>query len=173
MTDYEKNMRLALAEAEQALGRGEFPVGCVIVEDGKVIANGQRNNSVGESVNETDHAEIIALRKFSESGKHNPKNAVLFCTLEPCLMCYAAIILSGIRTIVYAYEDAMGGGTSVDLKPLPPLYSGSEITVVKDVLRKESLSLFLRFFENPENRYWKGSYLEAYTLLQKSETSGL
>lgn len=165
--DDEKYMKIAIAQAETALDAGEFPVGCVIVYDGRVVATGARQNTSKESLNEVDHAEIIALREFS--GLSQPietEKATVVCTMEPCLMCYAAIILSGIRRIVYAYEDVMGGGTSCDLFMLPPLYADAVMTVKKGVLRDKSLELFARFFKNPENRYWEKSLLESYTLSQ-------
>ena len=40
-------------------------------------------------------------------------------------MCFGAILLSGIGKLVWAYEDAMGGGTSLSREKLAPLY-GSE-----------------------------------------------
>ena len=86
--------------------------------------------------------------------------------MEPCLMCYAALILAGIGKIVYAYEDVMGGGISCELSLLKPLYSNSPITVVADVLRTESLKLFQAYFSNPVNNYWKNSLLAEYTLDQ-------
>ena len=167
--NYNHYMTIALRQAEEALGKGEFPVGCVIVCGDAVVATGVRQNSSEALLNEIDHAEIIALREFSgKSGPADKTEAVLFCTLEPCLMCYAAIMLSGIRTIVYAYEDVMGGGTSVDLSGLAPLYSKADMAIVPDVMRTGSLHLFIRFFENPENRYWSNSLLEKYTLSQKN-----
>ncbi len=168
MNTYNKYMTIALEQAVEAFEKGEFPVGCVIVAGGRVVATGKRVNSSG-SINEVDHAEVVALREFSEKKVHVDKeDVVLYCTLEPCLMCYAAIMLSGIKTVVYAYEDVMGGGTSVDLSESAPLYSEAGMTIVSGILRAESLGLFIRFFENPENRYWKDSLLEEHTLSQKN-----
>ena len=45
-------------------------------------------------------------------------------------MCFSTLILSGIRTIVYGYEDVMGGGTRLNLDELPPLYADMKVTVV-------------------------------------------
>ena len=60
-------MEEALAEARQALERGEFPVGCVIVHEGKIIATGSRQGTAGDLVSETDHAEILALKQLERS----------------------------------------------------------------------------------------------------------
>jgi tRNA(adenine34) deaminase len=114
---------------------------------------------------EIDHAEIRALKALEAfGGEFRPDDAVLYCTMEPCLMCFAAIILSGIKTIVFAYEDAMGGGTGVDLASAGPLYKESRVRIVPHILRQKSLDLFYKFFNKEHNLYWKGSLLEAYTL---------
>jgi len=163
--NYDFYMKQALDQAELALNDGEFPVGCVIVHKDNVVVRSRRANSANQNMNEIDHAEIIALKHLSGIVPISErKDVVLYSTMEPCLMCFAAIMLSGIQHVVYAYEDAMGGGTACNRQILPPLYSSAEMTLVKGIMRKESLDLFKRFFLLPYNRYWKGSYLEQYTL---------
>ncbi|MGD2150526.1 MAG: deaminase, partial [Desulfobacterales bacterium] len=121
----------------------------------------------GDFPNEIDHAEIIALKQLINLKVNIDKNrVVLFTTLEPCIMCLGAMILSGISEIVYAYEDIMGGGTNCDLTKLTPLYKDCRISIVPNVLRQESLELFKAFFKNPKNSYWRGSLLAGYTLSQ-------
>ncbi|MBU1168263.1 MAG: nucleoside deaminase [Proteobacteria bacterium] len=162
---HETYMKEALIQAESALAEGDFPVGCVIVLKDTIISMGRRENASVHGVNEIDHAEINALKQIDYPGTDpRRKDMILYSTMEPCLMCFAAILLSGIRHIVYAYEDAMGGGTSCDRTHLSPLYRTPEIVIVPGVMRDESLSLFKQFFLSPGNRYWKGSYLEDYTL---------
>lgn len=158
-------MKAAIAEAEIALANNEFPVGCVIVYNDEIIAKGSRLGSSNTIPDEIDHAEIIALKNL---GRYNidRTRAALYCTMEPCLMCFGAILLSGIGKIVYAYEDAMGGGTNCDLKQLSPLYRNNRIRIIPHVLREESLKLFKTFFANPQYNYWKGSLLAEYTLSQ-------
>lgn len=166
--DYAYFMGKALAQAREALSRGEFPVGCVIVRGGRIIATGARRGTAGGAVNETDHAEMLALRRLESLGPEVAREELaLFCTMEPCLMCFGAILLSGIGTLVWAYEDAMGGGTACDRSILSPLYRDRRITIVPRVLRAESLSLFKSFFRNPANGYWAGSLLAEYTLAQE------
>jgi tRNA(adenine34) deaminase len=163
-------MGLALEQARNAFDAGEFPVGCVIVQDEQVISAGARQGTTKDRAffSEIDHAEIRALKQL-EQGKilFNPERATLFSTMEPCLMCYGAIILSGIKKIVYAYEDPMGGGTGCNLKKMPPLYEKCDIKVVSGILREKSLDLFYNFFNNETNLYWKNSCLERYTLEQR------
>ena len=164
--DHDFFMREALKEAEKALLSNEFPVGCVVVSEGSIIATGSRTGTKGLVANELDHAEIVALRNLETSDRH-PSGMTLYTTMEPCLMCLGAIVIHGIGQIVYAYEDAMGGGTSCTLAELPALYRNSKISIISDVLRKESLALFKAFFSNPDNRYWQNSLLAEYTLAQK------
>jgi tRNA(adenine34) deaminase len=161
-------MEKALTEAQQALDRGEFPVGCIIVDAENVIASGSRQGTTGIVANETDHAEILALKQLEAYGPVDRSRLTLYSTMEPCLMCFGAILISGIRRIVFAYEDVMGGGTRCDISRLPALYSDRPVAIVSHILRDKSLCLFKRFFSNPLNTYWKDSLLSQYTLAAAS-----
>ncbi len=167
--DHEHFMRLALREADKAMAANEFPVGCILVHADQVVASGARQASRRDQRNELDHAEIVALRRLAEHPEAiPPRHLTLYCTMEPCLMCFAALMLEGIGTIVYAYEDAMGGGTACDLSSLPPLYRRRRPRVLGGVLRRESLARFKAFFSNPQNDYWQDSWLAEYTLAQEN-----
>lgn len=168
MKHHEDCMHLALAEAAVALAEGEFPVGCVIVRDGVAVARARRRNSSGVHANELDHAEILALRLLlRDFPAADCSRMTAYSTMEPCLMCYAALLLCGIRRFVWAYEDVMGGGTSLQLNLLPGLYSEMQVELVPHVLRRESLTLFQDFFRRHD--YWRDSPLARYTLAQKLE----
>lgn len=163
VVDHETPMRAALTEARRALAAGEFPVGCVVTHRGRIVARGARRNSRGG--NELDHAELVAVRSLlSGPDPPTPAEMVVYATMEPCLMCFSTLILNGFRTIVYAYEDAMGGGTGLDLQALPPLYAAMEVRVTGGVCRADSLELFQRFFRDEKNEYWRDSLLARYTL---------
>lgn len=163
----ETYMKIALDRAREALDDGDFPVGCVLVASDGVLVSGRRRNSAVN--NELDHAEIVALRKLAKDKPSyvDGESLTLYSTMEPCLMCFSTLILNNVRTIVYGYEDAMGGGTSLDLGGLKPLYSAMEIKVVPNVLRAECLQLFKRFFKDAGSDYWRDSLLARYTLEQK------
>ncbi len=164
-------MRAALSEAELALAAGEFPVGCVLAQDGRILAQGRRSNSGSASRNELDHAEIVTLRGLlaAQSGL-NCSRVTCYSTLEPCLMCYSTMLLSGIRRFVWAYEDVMGGGTSVPLAQLAPLYQAMRVELLPGLLRRESLALFTNFFQN--HSYWQGSLLAEFTLAEHQRSNG-
>ena len=163
---HEPYMRRALEEARKALDAGEFPVGCVLVHEGRVVAAGGRENS-GVDGNEFDHAEIVALRRLLDTDPSlDCAEIVVYSTLEPCLMCYTTLILNGFRTIVYGYEDVMGGGSSLELERLSPLYASMQVKVIPGVERAGCLDLFQRFFQDEKNDYWRDSPLSQYTLDQ-------
>ena len=173
MSADEDCMVLALKAAEAALALGEFPVGCVIMQGSDVVVTGARQGTGdGEKrASELDHAEILALRQL-ELLDIDRGALTLYCTMEPCLMCFAAIMLSGIKKVVFAYEDVMGGGTNCDRNALSPLYRDCGVQMIPGVMRGESLGLFYQFFNRPQNVYWRGSLLERYTLEQGGRFSG-
>jgi len=171
MKTHERFMKMALVEARDALGRNEFPVGCLLVADGEVVAQGSRQNSrffdSQQSANELDHAEIVALRNLIDQAPDTERRKItVYSTMEPCLMCFSTLILNNLHKIVYAYEDVMGGGSDLPLHLLRPLYRQKEVTVIPGVLRSESLDLFKKFFASPDNNYWQDSLLAKYTLEQ-------
>ena len=166
--DLQTSMRAALDEARRAFAAGEFPVGCVITtRQGRIVARGARKNSrVG---GEIDHAEVVAVRSLLADPDRcpDPAELIVFSTMEPCLMCFSTLILNGLRTIVYAYEDVMGGGTGLDLQTLPPLDPAMDVDVIGGICRTESLALFQRFFREDPHGYWRDSLLARYTLAQE------
>ena len=165
--DYAFFMSRALEEARLVLSTGEFPVGCVMAYEDRVLVTGARHHSTPDKLNELDHAEMLALRKLVDLDEGIDREKVtVFSTLEPCLMCYGALIVNGIRHIVFAYEDVMGGGTNIDLKRLNPFYGEMEITIIPHVFRQKSLMLLKEFFSAPQNAYLKESLLAQYTLNQ-------
>ena len=163
--NHERFMEKALEGARRALAMGEFPVGCVMVYEDEILVTGGRRRSAPEGQNELDHAEMLALRALIDLERNIDRSRVsVFSTLEPCLMCYAALIINGIRHIIYAYEDVLGGATGLDLTGLNPFYREMEVTVVPGVLRHESLMLFKRFFSDPDNRYLRDTLLARHTM---------
>ncbi len=165
LMNHQRFMRIALAGGRTALDAGEFPVGCVLVEDDRVLVQGQRTNSSGTNFNELDHAEITALRHLlAMNPQTDCSHITIYSTMEPCLMCYTTMLLSGIRRFVWAFEDIMGGGTNVPLKQLHDLYANMQVELVPNVLRAEALILFQNFFRR--HAYWRDSLLARYTLAQ-------
>ena len=121
-------MRAALAEAKNAAGEGEIPVGAIIVVNGEIIATG-RNCSVATS-DPSAHAEIIALRAAGSGlGNYRLPNATLYVTLEPCVMCTGAIVQARLKRVVFGAYDKKAGalGSVEDLSDSPALNHRFEI----------------------------------------------
>lgn len=115
-------MEKALDEANVALTHLEVPVGCVIVENGQVIANG--SNRTNETRNATRHAEMEAIDKVldicqaaslsQEQAAQKFGKCELYVTCEPCIMCATALSIVGIRSVYYGCNnDRFGGCGSV------------------------------------------------------------
>ena len=101
-------MRLALSLAETAKGRGEVPVGAVIVRDDQVLATGF--NLREHSHDPCAHAELIAIRRASAALRNwRLVDCELFVTLEPCLMCAGAIYQSRLKKVHFATRDPKAG----------------------------------------------------------------
>jgi tRNA(adenine34) deaminase len=102
-------MVLALAAARAAGGRGEVPVGAVLVAaDGQVLA--QDGNRIIEQCDPTAHAEMLVLRAGAATlANERLTGTSLYVTLEPCAMCAGAASLARVARIVFAASDPKGG----------------------------------------------------------------
>jgi tRNA(Arg) A34 adenosine deaminase TadA len=110
MSHDEATMRIALEEAQAAAGRGEAPIGAVVIdpETGEILARAG-NSPIGRH-DPTAHAEILALREASERrGNYRLTGLSLFVTLEPCAMCAGAISHARIGRLVFGATDEKGG----------------------------------------------------------------
>ena len=100
MTD-NNYIKLALEQAKKSVNAGGFPAGAIIVKDGKIIAEGI---SVGFKHNDpSGHAETIAIRKACKKlNTSNLEGAILYESIECCVMCFSVAYWAGISKIVYA-----------------------------------------------------------------------
>lgn len=104
-------MDIALEEARVAAGRGEVPVGAVLVDgaSGKVLA--RAGNRTEEEADPTAHAEMLVIREAAAAlGAPRLAGCDLYVTLEPCAMCATAISFARIRRLYYGAGDPKGGG---------------------------------------------------------------
>ena len=112
--DDEYYMQQALKEAQKAYEEDEVPIGAVIVMRDKVIARAY--NQVEKLNDSTAHAEIIALTSaFNFLGSKYLPEAILYVTIEPCLMCAGALYWSKINKIVYGANDEKNGALTLSL----------------------------------------------------------
>jgi len=138
-------MRAALDEARAAGARGEVPVGALVVLDEQLLAHAG-NASIAEH-DPTGHAEVRALRAAAaRTRNYRLPGAVLYVTVEPCVMCMGAALHARVARLVYGCPDPKGGaaGSVVDLAGEPRL--NHRIAVHAGVLGAESRALLQDFF---------------------------
>ncbi len=138
-------MRLAIEQARLAQQRGEVPVGAVLVKNDQVIASG--GNAPIALHDATAHAEIATLRTAGAAlGNYRLDDTVLYVTLEPCLMCAAAIVHARVRRVVFGAFDPKAGaaGGLIDAFALKGL--NHRVDVFGGVLEEECGALLSGFF---------------------------
>lgn len=136
-------MRQALGAAEAAFELGEVPVGAVLVCATDVFS---AYNLRERKHDPTAHAEMLVLQKASEKLGRWRLGGTLYTTLEPCLMCAAALGQARIDRLVYGARDPKGGGCGslFDLVREPRL--NHQIEVMGGVLEEASSKLLKAFF---------------------------
>jgi tRNA(adenine34) deaminase len=147
-------MRRALAAAELAGGRGEVPVGAVVVVGGEIISIAHNERETGGDP--TAHAEILALRRAAATlGRWRLLDADLFVTMEPCPMCAGALVNARVRRLYFGCDDPKAGAvrTLFNLTDDPRL--NHRVEVFPGVLAAEGAALLRGFFSRlrqPEGR---------------------
>ena len=138
-------MRVALDEAQAAGARGEVPIGALVVREDELLASAG-NASVAEH-DPSGHAEVRALRAAAARIRnYRLPGAVLYVTVEPCVMCIGAALHARLARVVYGCADPKGGaaGSVVDLSAEPRL--NHHLAVSAGVLADESRALLQDFF---------------------------
>jgi tRNA(adenine34) deaminase len=140
-------MRLALAEAEQALAENEVPVGAVIVHGERVI--GTAHNQREMLHDPTAHAEMIAITQAATFiGDWRLAGCVLYVTLEPCIMCCGAILQARIPTVIYGATDPKAGAASTLYHLLNDERLNHRCQVTGGILASQAGELLTRFFQS-------------------------
>jgi tRNA(adenine34) deaminase len=139
-------MDLALKQAQIAETEGEVPIGCVIVRDGAVIAQGA-NRTLADR-DPTAHAEMVAIRAAATAlGSERLVNCDLYVTLEPCTMCAAAISFARIRRLYYGAADPKGGAVDSGVRFFAAPTCHHAPDVYPSVGETEAASLLTNFFK--------------------------
>ena len=108
MTTDEYYMNFAITEVEKAGAMGEVPIGAIIVYNDEIIA--RAHNLREQAQMPTAHAEHIAIEQAAtQIGSWRLEDCTLYVTLEPCVMCSGAIVMSRIPRVVYGASDPKGG----------------------------------------------------------------
>jgi len=144
-------MSEAIKEAEKAAGEDEVPVGCVIVQDRKIIARG--HNQVERLRDPTAHAEMIALTSAASHLRSKWLNrARAYVTIEPCSMCAGALVLARIEKLVYGADDPKAGACGSITNIVNNSKLNHRIKVKKGILEAECGSLLKEYFRNKRRK---------------------
>lgn len=105
-------MEQALVLAKQAELQGEVPVGAVLLDvGGQCVA--MSSNAPISLFDPSAHAEICVLREAGQVlQNYRMPGATLYVTLEPCVMCFSALVHARIARLVYACDDPKSGAIS-------------------------------------------------------------
>jgi len=139
-------MHHALRLAERAEAEGEVPVGAVLVKDDQVIGEGWNRPIAGHDP--TAHAEIMALRAGAQAlSNYRIVDAILYVTLEPCVMCAGALIHARVARVVYGAADPKTGAAGGVINLFDAPYVNHRVAYQGGVLAEECGALLSAFFK--------------------------
>jgi cytosine/creatinine deaminase len=131
-------MRVALAEARRGYDEGGVPVGSVLVENGRLVAQGHnRRVQDGDPI---AHGEMDCLRRAGRRPHY--RNTVLYTTLSPCMMCTGAILQFEIPRVVVGERSTFEGNCDFLAE------RGVDVVVLHDPGCIDLMARFIR--ERPE-----------------------
>lgn len=130
--------------AEAALARGERPVAALLVRDGKIVS--EATDAVFERSDPTAHAERVAISDYCvDNGLLHLRGYVLYCFIEPCIMCCGAIHWAKLDRVVYALsqvrlKELSGGGQKPGIRDYLPV-GGRPLDVIGPVREDEAFAI--------------------------------
>ena len=147
----EKFMKQALLQAKKAKELGEVPIGCVIVQDGKVIGRGYNRRNTDKST--LSHAEITAIRKASKKlNDWRLEECTLYVTLEPCQMCAGAIVQARVKEVVIGAMNPKAGSAGSILNQYTMKHLNHQVQTTYGVCEAECSQILKQFFAGLRKR---------------------
>ena len=139
-------MRVALQEAQEAFLKGEIPIGAVVVDaEGDILA--RAHNTTEHDSTQAAHAEVRALQKTGQQKNNwRLEGCWLFCTLEPCSMCFHLAVLSRCEGIVFGAASPLFG-FRLDKTSLSQVYKEDVLSCIEGVCAQEAAYLLKKFFK--------------------------
>lgn len=145
LTEQEKLMREAIAEAKQAGVLNEVPIGAIVVKDGQIIGRGHNMREHFQDV--TYHAEMLAIMEACERlHSWRLEDCDLYVTLEPCIMCSGAIVNARIANVYYGARDPKAGAVDSLYHLLTDTRLNHQVNVTSGVLQEECSQMLKNFF---------------------------
>lgn len=141
----EKFMKEALKQARRAAERGEVPIGCVIVCQGKIIGRGYNRRMTDRTA--LAHAEISAIRRANRAvGDWRLDDCEMYVTLEPCPMCAGAIVQSRIAAVYIGAMNPKAGCAGSILNLLEEDRFNHQCRVERGILAGDCSRILKDFF---------------------------
>ena len=138
-------MRAAIEQARLAIDAGEVPIGAVIVIDGQIVA--RAFNQPIRAVDPTAHAEVLALRAAAQQQEnYRLTGAMLYVTVEPCLMCVGALVHARIKEVVFGAVEPRSGALVSTVRGHEIAGLNHRVTVTGGVLEADCRDLIQQFF---------------------------
>lgn len=135
-------MQEALVEAKKAFNKGETPIGAVLVYQDQIIARG--HNLVESDTDATQHAELICLKEGAKVlNNWRLCETTLYVTIEPCMMCLGAMVLSRVKRLVYGADGPRHGA----LKQFAADHPIHSLEIEGGVLSNDCARLMSEFFK--------------------------
>ena len=151
MTADEKFMKAAITQARKAYAIDEVPIGCVIVQNDKIIARGYNRRNIDK--NTLAHAELSAIRKASKkTGDWRLEDCTMYVTLEPCQMCAGAIVQSRMKRGVIGSMNAKAGCAGSILNLLQMQQFNHQVEITRGVREEECSQMLSQFFRELRER---------------------
>ena len=151
MTADEKFMKAAITQARKAYAIDEVPIGCVIVQNDKIIARGYNRRNIDK--NTLAHAELTAIRKASKkTGDWRLEDCTMYVTLEPCQMCAGAIVQSRMKRVVIGSMNAKAGCAGSILNLLQMQQFNHQVEITRGVREEECSQMLSQFFRELRER---------------------
>ena len=151
MTADEKFMKAAITQARKAYAIDEVPIGCVIVQNDKIIARGYNRRNIDK--NTLAHAELSAIRKASKkTGEWRLEDCTMYVTLEPCQMCAGAIVQSRMKRVVIGSMNAKAGCAGSILNLLQMQQFNHQVEITRGVREEECSQMLSQFFRELRER---------------------
>ena len=133
MTQEEKYMKEAIKQAKKAAVIGDVPIGCVIVEDDKIIARAYQKAS--KKVNDW-----------------RLEDCTMYITLEPCQMCAGAIVQARIPKVVIGAMNPKAGCAGSVLNILQIDKFNHQVEIERGILEEECSQMLSDFFKELRRR---------------------
>ena len=147
MTEQDEHfMREALKEAKKAYCEEEVPVGAVLVFEDRVIARG--HNQVELLKDATAHAEMLCMGSGAQAlDNWRLLNTTLYCTIEPCVMCAGALLLSRVKRLVWGAPDLRHGANGSWFNLFEHTHPTHTLSITSGILQDECAALMQQFFQ--------------------------